>query len=455
MKGRYSILFPTSNSVSGREKIIVLTMTVYLVHSLLPAFSKMGYFSSERTGLLYGYIDRSGTFVVRPSLSKAIARDVSGFALVEVRSHFPGSQYTTKAVRPDFSEVMTPSDIDVLTIPKQSQMLCKWKDRQLVSPKANSSRAGLTFCSTGGKILPLDFDTATEFGDGIAAVTRNGLLGFVRANGKYSMIPELSGCTALASFSEGLLPVRKNEVCGYLNKTGQWHIQPRFRDAKPFSDGLALVELDGSNDNPKVFTFIDYSGNQFANRFVSVTSFEQGVAAAAVWSKETSALWGLVDRKGVWIAEPNYLMIGPLRDGLRVFMRDDLYGYMDNTGKVIIKPTYLSAGSFSEGLAPVTSKDSARLQFVDRTGKVIIGAKFNQVNKITADWPVFSEGLCAMTTDNGKYPSKWGFIDHAGKWKILPQFEEAKPFKNGFAVVGIRRKQGQKFASHCQPQQVD
>ena len=47
----------------------------------------------------------------------------------------------------------------------------------------------------------------------------------------------------------------------------------------------------------------------------------------------------------------------------------------------------------------------------------------------------FSEGLAAVQV--GK---KWGYIDHAEKLVIPPQFDDAKRFQGRFAVVSRRGK---------------
>ena len=39
--------------------------------------------------------------------------------------------------------------------------------------------------------------------------------------------------------------VRQNDKFGYINKTGNFSIEPQYKVAKNFSDGLAAVEKDG------------------------------------------------------------------------------------------------------------------------------------------------------------------------------------------------------------------
>jgi hypothetical protein len=43
------------------------------------------------------------------------------------------------------------------------------------------------------------------------------------------------------AFSEGLAPVKMEKLCGFIDKTGALVVTPRFDDAEPFSSGLSKV----------------------------------------------------------------------------------------------------------------------------------------------------------------------------------------------------------------------
>lgn len=44
---------------------------------------------------------------------------------------------------------------------------------------------------------------------------------------------------------EPLFPIRQDQKWGYIDETGQTAISPRFDDARPFAEGLALVKVGG------------------------------------------------------------------------------------------------------------------------------------------------------------------------------------------------------------------
>lgn len=92
---------------------------------------------------------------------------------------------------------------------------------------------------------------------------------------------------------DGLALVELNGKYGFIDKTGKFVIEPQFRDASQFFEGLAIIET------------ID---------------FKQGV----------------IDKSGKIVFGPVDAGINPFKDGLAiVFEKDDVY-YIDKTGKRVL-----------------------------------------------------------------------------------------------------------------------
>ena len=106
-----------------------------------------------------------------------------------------------------------------------------------------------------------DLDQVTEFHEGLAAVRKGSLWGFIDQTGKLVIdfrddlvwsenpMPNANGVRGMAypRFSEGLCPVkafREDEsnipFYGFIDKTGKTVIQPDFLNVTPFRDGIAL-----------------------------------------------------------------------------------------------------------------------------------------------------------------------------------------------------------------------
>lgn len=104
------------------------------------------------------------------------------------------------------------------------------------------------------------------------------------------------------------------------------------------------------------------------------------------------------------------------------------------------KPVYNSLypyilDPFYEGLAAYKDQSSGKWGFINKTGKIIIPAQYEFVDK-------FTEGLAAVRFKaTNTQASKWGYIDRTGKIVIPPTFEN-KPgrFSEGWAVVTKRNE---------------
>jgi len=111
-------------------------------------------------------------------------------------------------------------------------------------------------------------------------------------------------------FSDGLAAVRVDSKWGYIDKTGKFVIKPQFKSAGPFSEGLAPVSnvIDTQSQMRSVeedvapnTDFIDKQGKivfslpvDFAEPFVN------GVARVRVGFK-----LGYIDKTGKYIWEPS------------------------------------------------------------------------------------------------------------------------------------------------------
>jgi hypothetical protein len=98
-------------------------------------------------------------------------------------------------------------------------------------------------------------------------------------------------------------------------------------------------------------------------------------------------------------------------------------GFIDKTGKVVIEARFAQVLSFSEGLAPV--RMGTKCGYIDREGKERIPLQFEDAKR-------FMEGRAAV-----RVGEKWGFIDKDGKWVVEPTYVQASSFSDGLAAVAI------------------
>lgn len=135
---------------------------------------------------LWGYIDKSGEFVIKPKFDRAF-KFVEGFAQVAV-------------------------DGKIGFIDKSGNYL--------VDPK---------------------YDLAADFSEGLARVQLDGYFGFVDSEGKIAVDLKFSDC---GSFVGGLAPASAGGKFGFIDISGDFAIPPEYDYARDFRGGLAKVWKD-------------------------------------------------------------------------------------------------------------------------------------------------------------------------------------------------------------------
>ncbi|MDQ3818216.1 MAG: WG repeat-containing protein [Acidobacteriota bacterium] len=273
-------------------------------------------------------------------------------------------------------------------------------------------------------------------------VVRNKKWGFIDVKGQ-TVIPLQFDYAR--DFSEGLAAAGAGDKWGYIDETGRWAIEPKYESALPFSEGLAQVRVGGQWSSEPVYliggktSYIDRTGkvvftlpdSPLGTSYDDYT-FSEGLLPLAL-SRDK---YGYVDKTGRMAIEPKFDYAGDFSEGLAGVWVGDFIGFIDRTGKFAIKPKFPIAGwgrpnSFSEGL--VTVPVGEMMGFVDKTGKIVIAPRFYRADS-------FSEGLAAVQLTERENLD--GYIDKTGKIIIKPQFEIGGHFREGLAAVRINGKWG-------------
>lgn len=278
--------------------------------------------------------------------------------------------------------------------------------------------------SVGKTVIPLKYDYALSFSEGLAAIGEFGnnwmKCGYIDCTGKV-VIP--LKYNVAGSFSEGLAAVGEGNEdwkCGYIDRTGKMVISMQYDDAYDFSEGLAVVSQN------KKYGYIDRTGKiVIAMQYDWAESFSNGFAVV-----EKNGKYGYIDRTGTVVIPLQYDEAYDFSDGLATVGKMDkdgniCYNYVDTTGKLIVPQEY-GCGEFSEELIDVYKEDengNYKCGYVDRTGTVVIPLQYDSAAS-------FSEGMAAVEKDG-----KWGYIDRTGKVVIPVQYDDAYRFSDGVAVA--------------------
>ena len=149
---------------------------------------------------------------------------------------------------------------------------------------------------TGNEVIPCQFDYAGHFSEGLANIQIGGKYGFINQLGEIVISCKYS---LAGSFSEGLASVEINDKIGFIDKTGEIVIPCKYSfrfHCESFSDGLVLVskEFLGSQ------YFINKKGEVIVppNKYRDIKPFHDGLACVD---------GGYIDNKGNEIIPPGIL----------------------------------------------------------------------------------------------------------------------------------------------------
>jgi hypothetical protein len=214
----------------------------------------------------HGFIDKTGEFVVQPTLLEA-SDFHEGMAWVIVDGPCI-----------DFSDGPCPSGVIHGGRPSDSNRLpsCKFtyidkSSRILTNDRFDRARnfsEGLApvrigkqwgFIGTTGKIvIPVQFDDALPFVSGLARVKSGERFGYVNKEGKVVIPAQFEYAE---SYQEGIAVVgSKNASYRYIDGKGQPAIKGEFYAASPFFKGLAHVRLSPRGGKAGHFAYIDTTG---------------------------------------------------------------------------------------------------------------------------------------------------------------------------------------------------
>ena len=381
----------------------------------------------------WGYIDKTGKYVIEPQYDEIRPFDESGLAAVKIND--------------------------------------KWG----------------TIDKMGKVVVEPQFEYPLHFKDGLAEVILDYReVGLVDITGKYVL--KLQNDASAYSFEykgfdeNGLAEVKVNNKYGLMDKTGKFVLNPQYeelyyeKEDKTYK--IFSYFLDSEENSEEKWGFFDYASGivvepQFDLKFnLSIPEIsifdENGLACVEVNGKfefvepcegcpgsgrtvKVSGKWGIIDRTGKFVVEPKFETIWNFKDGLAVVGTErsqygdiDKWGIIDMTGKFIIEPKFDGISGFDRnGLACVSIKEKRGL--IDKTGKYILNPQYDAIYDKDEGTKLFY----IIESD-----SKFGFFDYIANIIVEPQFEREREGildlfgpsfdfdENGLAVVKKDGHQG-------------
>lgn len=220
-------------------------------------------------------------------------------------------------------------------------------------------------------IIQLFIFGLTSFADdnSLFLIYENGLYGYIDVTGKVIIEPRFKSA---GEFSEGLAPVRENGYYGYIDGTGKYVISPEYDFAEKFKNGFAKVNINGNAN------IIDMTGDrkvhQNCNEVKDFTGF-------LIKIRTHSYNWGVADINGRIIIDTIYNDVSDLKDNVYIVNNtNEPPAVIDTNGIIIVAfGKYRDISNFKNGYAIVRwhsnsiDNDMRTLSWgiIDKTGKLV------------------------------------------------------------------------------------
>lgn len=209
----------------------------------------------------FGYIDRSGQWVVDPVLEFADSFLFSPHAVVRKDGKYGVISQDGKLLVPfKYEGVEALLDAGFMLFNGDSWAVADRDGRELTPfhfdalgnqlsrvsegmiPAKYNGRWGFASAETGEMVVPPQYDSVGVMSEGFANFTREGKIGYVDRSGRVIVESDFERAD---QFSDGFAAVKMAGRWGYIDKNGKVAIEPIFERAERFREGHASVIREG------------------------------------------------------------------------------------------------------------------------------------------------------------------------------------------------------------------
>jgi len=238
--------------------------------------------------------------------------------------------------------------------------------------------------SSGIEVIPVMYDKAGNFSEGLALVTLGKEQFFIDKKGQKAF--DFLYDTFL-NFSEGLGVVRKSVKYGYINLKGQEVIPLIFDQAYEFREGVAQVEKN------RMRGYINSSGEfEITPQFEDASHFVNGMA-----SVRKNGKFGCINKKNELIVPFIADELGLPNAGVIETVQNDKYIYYNRFGRQITPPYNYSSQFYNSNFSIVGNGDGGKRWWpahklknvkwglIDNRGVEVIPLNFENYEDVVAE----------------------------------------------------------------------
>ncbi len=405
---------------------------------------------------LYGYIDISGEYVVRPIYPKANKFDNGLAAVKDPQTGLWGYIDATGdcVIDTQFKEAEAFADSGLAAVLDSDSSLWGFIDKSgkyVIDPQypevKDFNTLGLAFAANfDGSWMLIDkkgqqigshiYSNVNYFSEGLAVVEVNGLYGYIDETGEYVLEPCAVG---LSSFRNArAFRQDQNGNCAMIDK--DMNCLTEYLYAKPgelttsvnlkgghieWSEGYCLL-LNTVNQNSHIY--LDMQGKELAangTAYYGVADFSEGYAPAAYAQTggTMEGFSGYIDTNGNWKIEPKFAYAGDFYNGIAVVtvFEDGTYNaqylMIDTSGNQIADLSdfyniYEDKRDLLRAAKWIEEGVIGKLGYIDYTGALVIDAIYDNCGAFAED----------MSFARVQYNGLWGMIDKEGNWLIEAKF---------------------------------
>lgn len=223
---------------------------------------------------------------------------------------------------------------------------------------------------------------------------------------------------AIDPFDDGLAAVRRGGLQGYIDPFGQEIIPANHEKIRELGHERFLARRKGN------WHLYDRSGKQLNdNVYQKVSAFYEGFAVVKANGK-----YGLLNERGDIVCDTRYDQIRQFFEGFAMVSRDGKWGHIDQTGREVIPLIYDEVFVFYDGLA--VARKGEKWGFIDSRNQAVLPFVYDYVE--------YFESNRALISKDGK----WGYIDRNGDPIISIIYDRIHPFRKGMAKVELNGKEG-------------
>jgi hypothetical protein len=392
---------------SGKEKGYKITSTTTFQNSYQIRFNRFNTLPTNDffiIGGTWGFVDTLGKITIPPTYE--YVRDFENkTAICKQEEHWGAVDELNKPI------------LDFI------YRSIEWEDNYLKVGVKN--KRPVFYNALGNSVVDWGYDRFKDFSEGFCAVSQNGKWGLVNEKGK-----EILPCkyTVINSFSENWAAVQ--DAMGWYFIDSTLEIKLDLRDTEylsvgNFSAGLCWYRI--KRNNKFYYGFMNKAGERIINStYTKAFDFQQG-RARVVKDRKT----GLIDNTGSFVMLPKkYDLVFPFEENgiaqVRVNNMGD-FGLINRAGEILTSCIYTKIFPFKNGYAKVVTPEG--IGFINTLGHEIIPPQYRAVGEL-------SEGIVAV--QHG-FSYMWQYINMKNKIAFTGKFSRAEPFKNGRAIVTLRR----------------